>query len=159
MRDAFGVERGDEISKGNLWEPVSRVGQMLKNRGAVRAGGAIAAPNRSQTSAAKVASRRQSPVFSQAAPPRSNTPTAAPNVHTAAASPTAGGGKTVSVGAQAKAPATPKHAKGASPKKGNYREKEGLWTPDRNLLKNPWVLGTAAAGAAGAGGYAAGRNR
>jgi hypothetical protein len=161
MRDAFGVERDpQEISKGNLWEPVSRVGQMLRNRGAVKAGGAIAAPNRSQTSAAKVASRRQNPVFNQAAPSRSNTPTTAPSVHTAAASPVAGGGKTVSVGAQAKPPATPKANK--PPKAGGGKKKNASASAFGNAIKNPWVIGgatAAGAGVVGTGAYMAGRNR
>jgi hypothetical protein len=158
MQDAFGVEHPEIVAK---WNPVSAVGQAIRagrNARAINVGGKIAAP--AQTSAGKTAARRESPVFGvKPSGPKSNTPTVAPSIHTAASSPTAGGGRTVNVGAPAKPPVTPAANKPPNKDKQGYRSKEGLWSKDKNMLRNPWVIGGGATAAAGAGGYAAGRNR
>jgi hypothetical protein len=159
MTNAGKIKKSAFLEEVAKWNPVSSVGQAImavRNGRAINMGGKIAAP--AKTSAGKMAAGRESPVFGiKPSGPKSNTPTASPGIHTAASSPSVGGGKTVNVGAPAKAPVTPAANK---PKgKPGYRSKEGLWSQNKSALKNPWVIGGGATAAAGAGGYAAGRNR
>lgn len=144
----------DEIEKFDF-KPFSMVGQAIHARKA--AGAVRAIPTRpsgipGNTSAARMKANRGQPAIPH---PVSNTPTAAPSIHTAAASPSiAPAGKTVTVSA-AKPPAAPKPPKKGGGKTGSRKSTTPSW------IKPTLIAGgaTAGVGAVGAGAYMAGRNK